>query len=638
MKRLAIIIICIILALLVFTSCNEENTEPETPIVGGYENNLLMVYFCGSDLESKNGRASANIDELLSASIPSKTTIVIQTGGAYYWDKECISVNALDRYEIKDGALSLLESVPMESMGKGQTLQSFLEYCNSHYENTRKSLILWNHGGGALKGCCFDEVYAGDSLRITEITQALSGSNMAPLDFIGFDACLMGSFEVAYALSNYAKYMIASEESEPGRGWDYKAIAESYGKDSLETTINCVVDSYYSKCESYSADMNATLSAIDLNKILDVAINFNVLFDAVQTNINEIGIAQVSNAAYNAHSFGGRTIYETKSNIVDLYDFADNLKIYEDRANNLKNAISDCVINKKNGALKEGCGGLSFYYPYALNKNEIEIAKYIVVPGPYAQFLEDNFSNVPNDLISFDDRGSINDNGAFEIKISNDSVKYVRSVKYSLYEFITDGDDEYVPTIGTDVDIYNDAPGVYSSNFKGRWVTFNGVELQCNYLGESNGYAMYSSRVIVNNEDKFLRFAYSYKTREFELLGTWSGINEQGMADKTFDALNEGDIFIPVYYIYDANFQRTILEGDPITITKNMELSIAPLKQTYYQYAFVVEDIFGRLYYSYSAVFKMKYTYDELLNNPLTGKYDFAADITAVSDSVTVVL
>lgn len=34
----------------------------------------------------------------------------------------------------------------------------------------------------------------------------------------------------------------------------------------------------------------------------------------------------------------------------------------------------------------------------------------------------------------------------------------------------------------------------------------------------------------------------------------------------------------------------------------------------------------------------MKYTYDELLQNPLTGKYDFAAEIFAISDSVTLIV
>ena len=638
MKRLTIIIICIILSLFVLTSCKEENKEEIPPVVGGYENNLLMVYFCGSDLESRNGRASDNIDELLSASISQNTTVVIQTGGATSWKNNDINPYAIERYEIKDGSLSQLESLQNNNMGNGDTLKSFLEYCNTHYENTRKSLILWNHGGGPIKGCCFDEVFSNESLDMRELDAALSGANMAKFDFIGFDACLMGSFEVAYALKNYANYMIASEETEPGRGWDYKAIAESYGKDSLETTLSTVVDSYYAKCEKYSAEMNATLSAIDLSKMDDLACSFDLLFEAIRVDINDIGIWQISNAAYKAPSFGGRTIYETKSNIVDLYGFVDNLEVYDANVEHVKEDISRSVVKIKNGVLKEGCGGLSFYYPYTHNAEEVEKAKDVVVSSGYQSFLGDNFVNIPNDLISFEDQGSINSHGAFEIKLSDDSVKYVRSVKYSLYGFIQDGDDELVPTLGTDVDIYNEAPGVYSSNFKGRWVTFNGVEIQCNYLGEANGYAMYSSRMMVNGDDKFLRFAYSYKTREFVLLGTWSGINEQGMSDKTFDALKEGDEVVPLYYIYNSNYERATIEGDPIIITNNTELSIAPLQHTYYQYVFVVEDIFGRLYYSYSAVFRMKYTYDELVNNPLTEKYDFAAEIAAVSDSVTLVL
>ena len=42
------------------------------------------------------------------------------------------------------------------------------------------------------------------------------------IDIIGFDACFMSSFEVAHALRPYARYMLASEETEPNKGWDYK--------------------------------------------------------------------------------------------------------------------------------------------------------------------------------------------------------------------------------------------------------------------------------------------------------------------------------------------------------------------------------------------------------------------------------
>ena len=44
------------------------------------------------------------------------------------------------------------------------------------------------------------------------------------LEFVGFDACLMGTVETAYAIKNNVDYLIASEEIEPGTGWNYKKL------------------------------------------------------------------------------------------------------------------------------------------------------------------------------------------------------------------------------------------------------------------------------------------------------------------------------------------------------------------------------------------------------------------------------
>ena len=41
----------------------------------------LCIYMCGSDLETKRGAASKNIDELLAAHLPENVQIILQTGG-----------------------------------------------------------------------------------------------------------------------------------------------------------------------------------------------------------------------------------------------------------------------------------------------------------------------------------------------------------------------------------------------------------------------------------------------------------------------------------------------------------------------------------------------------------------------------
>ena len=59
-----------------------------------------------------------------------------------------------------------------------------------------------------------------NQFNLSEINKALKDSGIT-YDFIGFDACLMATVETALVASNYADYMIASEETEPGVGWYY---------------------------------------------------------------------------------------------------------------------------------------------------------------------------------------------------------------------------------------------------------------------------------------------------------------------------------------------------------------------------------------------------------------------------------
>lgn len=73
---------------------------------------------------------------------------------------------------------------------------------------------------------------------------------MVKVRILGFDACLMASAEVAFTVSPYADYLIASQEVEPGNGWNYSFLG-TIQKDSNVTDIGKnIIDSYsdyYSK-------------------------------------------------------------------------------------------------------------------------------------------------------------------------------------------------------------------------------------------------------------------------------------------------------------------------------------------------------------------------------------------------------
>ncbi|MGX8704385.1 MAG: clostripain-related cysteine peptidase, partial [bacterium] len=274
-KRIAFLLLCAFLFALL-AGCGKDTGSPQTDSSsdsqtqsqadGQINGRTLFIYMCGSNLESRQGLASKNIDELLSANVSSDLNIVLQTGGAKTWRHHGINAKQSQRYEIKDKKLTLLEELDQKNMGSAETLTDFLKWGQEKYPTSHNMLILWDHGGGSVKGVCFDENYNMDSLSLTELRTAFKDANLRQkFDILGFDACLMASLETAAITQDYAEYMIASEEIVPGGGWDYKTVAEACesGKNEIEIGRK-ICDSFMEKCKANEKELYSTLSVFDL--------------------------------------------------------------------------------------------------------------------------------------------------------------------------------------------------------------------------------------------------------------------------------------------------------------------------------------------------------------------------------------
>lgn len=224
-------------------TCNVEVTET---ILDAW---TIMIYMCGSDLESENGLATSDIKEILSVkNKPDNVNIIIETGGAKSWKTSGISSSKLQRFEVKNNQLSSVASLTKASMGKPSTFQSFMEWGLSNYPAQRTGVIFWNHGGG-LYGVCYDENYNGDYLENYETESALDALNLtSKLEFVGYDACLMQVQDVAMSNSKYFNYMVASQESEVGYGWDYDSwlpyIYNNPESVDTNTVLKSIADSF----------------------------------------------------------------------------------------------------------------------------------------------------------------------------------------------------------------------------------------------------------------------------------------------------------------------------------------------------------------------------------------------------------
>ena len=304
---------------------------PYTTIRGGGRDTVtLMVYMCGTDLESRSAMATRDLQEMLAASFSDNVRLIIQTGGCSNWRNNLISSQYNQLWQVKNGKLSCLsENNGTASMVSPSTLSSFISYCARNYPADRYGLIFWDHGSGSVSGYGYDEKNPrAGSMTLAGIDQALSQGGIK-FDFIGFDACLMATVENALMLNRYADYMIASEETEPGYGWYYTDWLTALGRNTSMPTVELgqrIVDDFVRTSGQQAAGQKTTLSVIDLAQ-LNAAVpeKLSAWAQSISGMIKEKEYRTVSSARNGAREFAE----SNRLDQVDLVDLAQRMGTVE---------------------------------------------------------------------------------------------------------------------------------------------------------------------------------------------------------------------------------------------------------------------------------------------------------------------
>ena len=331
------------------------------PLGGGKDTVTGLIYMCGTDRESKYGMATSDLTEMAKANLSDKVNVIVETGGCKHWKNNIVSSSANQIYRVHDGGLERLESrFGNAAMTDPANLSKFIQYCDKNFPANRNILILWDHGGGSISGYGYDEKTGGRaSMTLPQIDEALKDGGVT-FDWIGYDACLMSTLETALVSADYADYLIASEEVEPGTGWYYTDWLNNLSRNtsiSTEALGKNIIDTYVSACRQRSYNAQVTLAMTDL-AMLQSRLPASFRDFSVSTNemISGDEYQQVSNARAGARQFA----QSTRINQVDLADLALRMGTDEGRA--LAQDIQDCV--KYNGTTITKCYGLSVYFPY----------------------------------------------------------------------------------------------------------------------------------------------------------------------------------------------------------------------------------------------------------------------------------
>lgn len=177
-------------------------------------------------------------------------------------------------YYIEAGKATLLRDVGEVNMGAAQTAKDFLDYATANFPASKTMWVFWNHGGAVDRGVAWDDTNGGDHLSEVEQKDIMAYGVQKlgkPFEAIGFDACLMATGEIFYQYRNMGKYMAASEQTEPGDGWDYRFL------NVLKSTPTCdgnvatkAIFDYYKAW--YASMSDVTFSTADLSYGDDIGV------------------------------------------------------------------------------------------------------------------------------------------------------------------------------------------------------------------------------------------------------------------------------------------------------------------------------------------------------------------------------
>lgn len=588
-------------------------------------------YLCGSDLESNGGFATIDLMEMMEVQLPENINVVIQTGGAAVWQNEYVDPSKLQRWLYHGGELQLLEEQETANMGDAQTLYEFLEFANTNYPAEKVAVTFWNHGGGSVSGAAFDELHELDSLDLAEMYQAFNevwpaDKDNPALELVGFDTCLMATVDVAAVFQNFSRYLVASEEEEPGNGWYYTGwlgeLAANPAMEGDDLGI-AICNSFYEGCEAVGTQDRTTLSVVDLTKLtplLEAYESFGQ--EALVAASQDPGFfAELGRAAAQTENYGGNTREQGYTNMIDMGHLARQTAWMLPSAQSVSDALAECVVFQVGGIYRSEATGLSCFYPYSgeisdfsgyANLGESLAFKHLYAYGLTGELAEGgdeylaelNVQELPK-IVTLADMEwdgaplTVNDEGTAVLTLGPEAEAILAGIGFSLF-YVDEANDRML-LLGTDNDMTADwENGVFYDNFRGVWGAIDGHLVYMELSFEGDDYNLYSVPVLLDGEAYNLQVAYDFSAEQWSILGASQGLDESGMASKELRLLEEGDVITTIWKIasYSGDDDFEMYTAEEVTVAADTAFGEAPLFDGSYSMVFEMWDAAGNYVYS----------------------------------------
>lgn len=293
---------------------------------------------------------------------------------------------------VEQGSLVKIGNEVPQDSGSIETLKHALELAITLYPSDKMCVVLWDHGSGplnrsitsAVRGVCYD-FDTNHYLTDIDCLNALSWAQNTlrggkKFDIVAFDACLMAGIEIAYTLSNCANYLVASQETIPGTGFDYNGILSNFisrAPSARDFALGCVT----AYGQAYANQSDITLSATDLSQVGNCVSQANnlaqVLFNLLKSKQKSAVKRYIIRAINNSISFDDGIYVDLENFCSYLQQYASKMGLASKDKNTLiaatqgvKTALKKAVIAKTAGKFYRGASGLSIYLPtYSIDRS-----------------------------------------------------------------------------------------------------------------------------------------------------------------------------------------------------------------------------------------------------------------------------
>jgi hypothetical protein len=368
----------------------------------------FLVYMAAAN--DLNPFASLDLQEMMKVGSNANMNIIV-----YLTLHEDGNPKVTKKLYINKGSMTQIGATMVRDSGDVATLEEALQWACIDYPSDHIAALLWNHGSGPLnrskmvmlpKGVCYD-YDTGHYLTDRDCLQAFAWARDhlrggKKLDIIAFDACLLASLEVAYTLSSCADYLVASEETIPGDGYQYAYVLNQFATKNLDSLsfAQLMVSAYN---QEYTGTVDYTLSATDLNAVNSLVANCNAVAQILTSQLmgkNKTTVKATIKKCINTNSCPSfdEGIY------VDLCQFYRNLlknisglKLSSSLVNQFKQVLNNGInlfktVIKANttSANYKQAGGLSIYF-----------SRYSIDPSYYGLYWTENNPNWLNFLEAF---------------------------------------------------------------------------------------------------------------------------------------------------------------------------------------------------------------------------------------------